>query len=125
MDTNSWRFQLHAASRRRMVNRIMVTFKRHLPFSGQEGLDELHKIAVRFEEKIYNAATSLVDYLQKISLKMLITEPRIAMPAAQAQAEVSMVFEKTDSDGWVGLALPIHSQLVCHVRVLQADVERI
>ncbi|CAH1427616.1 unnamed protein product [Lactuca virosa] len=70
MDTSNWRFQLQAASRRRMVNRIVVTLKRHLPCSGQEGLDELNKIAVRFEEKIYNDATSPVDYLQKISLKM-------------------------------------------------------
>ncbi|KAM7509728.1 hypothetical protein LguiB_008603 [Lonicera macranthoides] len=36
----------------------MDTSKRHLPFSGQEGLQELKKIAVRFEEKIYTAATS-------------------------------------------------------------------
>ncbi|XP_052620258.1 mediator of RNA polymerase II transcription subunit 15a isoform X3 [Lactuca sativa] len=75
MDTSNWRFQLQAASRRRMVNRIVVTLKRHLPYSGQEGLDELNKIAVRFEEKIYNAATSPVDYLQKISLKMQSMEP--------------------------------------------------
>ncbi|XP_023741923.1 mediator of RNA polymerase II transcription subunit 15a [Lactuca sativa] len=86
MDTSDWRFKLQAASRRRMVNRIMVTFKRHIPDSGQEGLDELNKIAVRFEEKMYNAATSPVDYLQKISLKMESMErPRIPMPAAQAQ----------------------------------------
>ncbi|CAI9284770.1 unnamed protein product [Lactuca saligna] len=75
MDTSNWRFQLQAASRRRMVNRIVVTLKTHLPYSGQEGLDELNKIAVRFEEKIYNDATSPVDYLQKISLKMQSMEP--------------------------------------------------
>lgn len=40
----------------------MDTLKRHLPFSGQEGLQELEKIAVRFEEKIYTAATSQVVY---------------------------------------------------------------
>ena len=38
----------------------METLKRHLPFSGQEGLQELKKIAARFEEKIYTAATSQV-----------------------------------------------------------------
>lgn len=38
----------------------MDTLKRHLPFSGQEGLQELMKIAVRFEGKIYDAATSQV-----------------------------------------------------------------
>lgn len=40
--------------------RRMDTLKRHLPFSGQEGLNELRKIAVRFEEKIFTAATSQV-----------------------------------------------------------------
>ena len=35
----------------------METLKKHLPVSIPEGLTELHKIAVRFEEKIYTAAT--------------------------------------------------------------------
>ena len=39
---------------------IIEILKRHLPFSGQEGLQELKKIAVRFEEKIYTAATNQV-----------------------------------------------------------------
>jgi PAX-interacting protein 1 len=38
----------------------METLKRHLLFSGQEGLQELKKVAVRFEEKIYTAATNQV-----------------------------------------------------------------
>ncbi|KAL6327921.1 hypothetical protein AAG906_027332 [Vitis piasezkii] len=36
----------------------MDMLKRHLPISGPEGLHELRKIAERFEEKIYSAATS-------------------------------------------------------------------
>ena len=36
------------------------TLKRHLPVQGQEGLNELRKIAVRFEEKTYAIATSQV-----------------------------------------------------------------
>ncbi|ONM03853.1 mediator of RNA polymerase II transcription subunit 15a isoform X3 [Zea mays] len=52
----------------------METLKKHLPVSVPEGLTELHKIAVRFEEKIYTAATSQSDYLRKISLKMLSME---------------------------------------------------
>ncbi|KAF2305529.1 hypothetical protein GH714_006211 [Hevea brasiliensis] len=47
------------------------TLKRHLPFSSEEGLLERKKIAVRFEEEIYDAATSQSDYLRKTSLKML------------------------------------------------------
>ncbi|CAA3010811.1 mediator of RNA polymerase II transcription subunit 15a isoform X1 [Olea europaea subsp. europaea] len=71
MDAGDWRTQLPADSRQRIVNKIMETLKRHLPFSGHEGLQELKKIAVRFEEKTYASATSQSDYLRKISLKML------------------------------------------------------
>lgn len=42
------------------INRMEV-LKRVLPFSGQEGLNELKKIAIRFEEKTYAAATSKVQ----------------------------------------------------------------
>ncbi|XP_054780522.1 mediator of RNA polymerase II transcription subunit 15a-like [Prosopis cineraria] len=54
----------------------LETLRRHLPVSGQDGLDELRKIAARFEEKIYDAATSQPDYLRKISLKMLTMEAK-------------------------------------------------
>jgi len=40
----------------------MEALKRHLPVSGPEGLQELKKIAVRMEEKIYTAAISQVLY---------------------------------------------------------------
>ncbi|CAH9092769.1 unnamed protein product [Cuscuta epithymum] len=56
----------------------METLKRHLLFSGQEGLQELKKIDVRFEEKIYVAATNQSNYLRKISLKMLSMETKSA-----------------------------------------------
>ncbi|KAE8680832.1 Mediator of RNA polymerase II transcription subunit 15a [Hibiscus syriacus] len=74
MDPGDWRAQLHPDSRQRIVNKIMDTLKRHLPFSGQDGLNELRKIAVRFEDKIFAAATSQTDYLRRISLKMLAME---------------------------------------------------
>jgi hypothetical protein len=41
----------------------MDTLKKHLPVSGSDGLHELSKIAQRFEDKIYNAATSQVHSL--------------------------------------------------------------
>ncbi|ONH99381.1 hypothetical protein PRUPE_6G027700 [Prunus persica] len=74
IDAGDWRSQLQPDSRQRIVNKITDTLKRHLPFSGQEGLQEIRKIAVRFEEKIHTAATSQSDYLRKISLKMLSME---------------------------------------------------
>ncbi|KAF1865797.1 hypothetical protein Lal_00021798 [Lupinus albus] len=76
MDTSEWRAQLMPDSRHRVVNKIMDTLKKHLPVSGPEGLLELRKIAQRFEEKIFTAATSQQDYLRKISLKMLTMETK-------------------------------------------------
>ncbi|KAF8029805.1 hypothetical protein BT93_E2281 [Corymbia citriodora subsp. variegata] len=77
LDRGDWRPHLPPDSRQRIVNKIMETLKRHLPVSGPEGLQELNKIAVRFEEKIYTAATSQSDYLRKISLKMLTMETKL------------------------------------------------
>ncbi|CAI0459423.1 unnamed protein product [Linum tenue] len=47
------------------------TIKRHLHFSGQEGLQQLKKIAELIEGKSYNAAASQSDYWHEISSKML------------------------------------------------------
>ncbi|CAL9133498.1 unnamed protein product [Musa acuminata var. zebrina] len=71
-----WRTQLQPEARHRIVNKIMETLKRHLPISVPEGLNELQKIAIRFEEKIYTAAANQSDYLRKISLKMLSMESK-------------------------------------------------
>ncbi|KAF2305527.1 hypothetical protein GH714_006205 [Hevea brasiliensis] len=80
IDTGDWRAQLQPDSRHRIVNKIMETLKRQVPFSGQEGLGELKIIAIRFEEKIYTAAISQSDYLRKISLKMLTLESKSQKP---------------------------------------------
>ncbi|KAJ0970363.1 hypothetical protein J5N97_023240 [Dioscorea zingiberensis] len=77
-----WRSQLQPESRHRIVNKIMETLQRHLPIPASEGLTELKKIAVRFEEKIHTAATSQTDYLRKISLKMLSMETKTQNPQA-------------------------------------------
>uniref|UniRef100_M1DJT8 Transcription cofactor n=1 Tax=Solanum tuberosum TaxID=4113 RepID=M1DJT8_SOLTU len=74
MDSGDWRTQLPSGSRERIVNKITKELKRHIPFSGQDGESELMKIAVKFEEKVYNAATSQEDYLRKIAIKMLTME---------------------------------------------------
>ncbi|GAY65148.1 hypothetical protein CUMW_239020 [Citrus unshiu] len=67
LDTGDWRTQLQPDSRQRIVNKIMDTLKRHLPFSGQDGLNELKKIAGRFEEKIYTAASSQLGPQSNVS----------------------------------------------------------
>eukprot|EP00250_Pteridium_aquilinum_P020898 c24983_g2_i2 orf=201-491(+) len=73
---SGWRAGLAQDSRNRIVNRIMDTLQRHTPLSGQDGVNELWKIANRFEEKIFYAATDQHDYLRRISLKMLNLETR-------------------------------------------------
>ncbi|CAL1354492.1 unnamed protein product [Linum trigynum] len=76
VDGGDWRATLQAASRQRIVNKIMEKIMRHIPYSGHEaeGLQELKQIAVRLEENNYTAATSQSDYLRKISIKMLTME---------------------------------------------------
>ncbi|XP_059309148.1 mediator of RNA polymerase II transcription subunit 15a-like isoform X1 [Lycium ferocissimum] len=82
-----WQTQLPPDTRQMIVNKIMETLMRHLPISAQEGVQELKKIAVRFEEKIYTAATSRHDYLRKISLKMLSMEKKYQNPNAHCPGE--------------------------------------
>ncbi|XP_022988932.1 mediator of RNA polymerase II transcription subunit 15a-like isoform X1 [Cucurbita maxima] len=82
VDAGDWRSQLQPDSRHQSINKIMETLKRILPVSGPEGLSELRKIAARFEEKIYTAATSESEYLRKIYVKMLIMEPNFETTTA-------------------------------------------
>ncbi|XP_042510282.1 mediator of RNA polymerase II transcription subunit 15a [Macadamia integrifolia] len=74
MDISNWRSHILPSARRRIVNKIKGTLMRHLTISSTEGLQELEKIAVRFEEKIYTASASQPEYLRRISLKMLMME---------------------------------------------------
>ncbi|PWA59852.1 hypothetical protein CTI12_AA387540 [Artemisia annua] len=94
LESGYWRAHLQADSRQRVINKIVETLERCIPMTGREGQQELKKMAERFEEKIYTAATSLFlpfalwyvarhfgtsfdlqsDYVRKISLKMLIME---------------------------------------------------
>lgn len=76
MDDN-WRATLAKINRDKIVSRIMDTLQRHMPHSGsEEGMNEIFRIAARFEEKIFYVATDQRDYLRKISLKMLNLEAR-------------------------------------------------
>ena len=40
--------------------RRLETLKKHLPFSGPEGINELKRIAVRFEEKVFSSSVHQV-----------------------------------------------------------------
>lgn len=96
--SDDWRTQLQPDSRERIVNKIMETLKRHLPFSGQDGLHELKKIAIRFEEKICSAASSQVDYLRKISLKMLTMDASSQNPMTSFVPSTSGGNDKNPAD---------------------------
>ncbi|KAJ4915904.1 Mediator of RNA polymerase II transcription subunit 15a [Raphanus sativus] len=76
MDTGDWRLHLPPDSREKIINKIVETLKNHLPNSGPEGINELRRIAARFEGKILSGAANPSDYLRKISIKMLTMETR-------------------------------------------------
>ncbi|KAI5079400.1 hypothetical protein GOP47_0004879 [Adiantum capillus-veneris] len=97
MKTN-WRAGLAQDSRNKIVSRIMETLQRHTPLAGQDGMSELWKIANRFEEEIFYAASDQHDYLRKISLEMLNLETRTqnalnggALPTSSAGPNQSSV----------------------------------
>ncbi|GMN49947.1 hypothetical protein TIFTF001_019113 [Ficus carica] len=51
MDNTDWKTWLQRGSRQRIVNKIMETLRKHLPFSGKEGLVELKQIAKRLNTR--------------------------------------------------------------------------
>ncbi|KAF6996960.1 hypothetical protein CFC21_013231 [Triticum aestivum] len=89
-----WRAQLQPEARSRIVERMMETLKTHLPVSEPEGLNELQKIAVRFEQNIYTEATNQSDYFWKISLKMLPMESK----TQQAPGNAHVIPNQNNSD---------------------------
>ncbi|ESQ35234.1 hypothetical protein EUTSA_v10006572mg [Eutrema salsugineum] len=97
MDTGDWRSQLPPDSRQKIVNKIMETLKKHLPFSGPEGINELRRIAARFEEKIYSGAVNQTDYLRKISMKMLTMETK-SQNAAGSSSSIPPANNATSMD---------------------------
>ncbi|XP_048614116.1 mediator of RNA polymerase II transcription subunit 15a-like [Brassica napus] len=74
MDTCDWRAQLPSDSREKIIGKIMETIRKQLPYSGPEEIKELRRIASKFEEKIFGCAANQLDYLGKISIKMLTME---------------------------------------------------
>ncbi|KAI3504532.1 hypothetical protein L1887_26081 [Cichorium endivia] len=85
MDMSNWRAQLQPDSRERMVNRIMDAMRIPNQVYGYEGLQELKKIAMSIEEKVFIAATSQSDYMRKICFNILTIETRSqnSMPDAK------------------------------------------
>ncbi|RCV32381.1 hypothetical protein SEVIR_6G258600v4 [Setaria viridis] len=109
-----WRSQLQPAARNRIVNKIMETLTKHIPVPPPlpEDLIELRKIAVRFEDKMYAAASSQSDYLRKIALKMLAVETYTKTQHNPGNAQVSPILKPSDpgssSKGKKGKKLRCH-----------------
>ncbi|XP_010462723.1 PREDICTED: mediator of RNA polymerase II transcription subunit 15a-like, partial [Camelina sativa] len=97
LDTGDWRTQLPPDSRQKIVNKIMETLKKHFPFSGPEGINELRRIAARFEEKIFSGAVNQTDYLRKISMKMLTMETK-SQNAAGSSSSIPAANNGTSMD---------------------------
>ncbi|QCE02137.1 mediator of RNA polymerase II transcription subunit 15a-like isoform X2 [Vigna unguiculata] len=130
MDTNDWRAQLPPDSRQRIVNKIMDTLKKHLPLSGHDGMNELRKIATRFEEKIFTAATSQPDYLRKISMKMLTMETKSQNTLANNQVGTSnkptdqgLVLQPQVHNLGQQHSVPLPSQMQSHQQLLSQNVQ--
>ncbi|KAF5815399.1 putative mediator complex subunit 15, KIX domain-containing protein [Helianthus annuus] len=101
MEFRDWRAQLQ---RKRIINKIMDTLKKHLPFSGYERLQELKKIAERVEREIHTAATSQSEYSRKVCFMMLTMETRLKNPMLSNSAAITIkAMQKLyllESDDW-------------------------
>ncbi|KAG0470380.1 hypothetical protein HPP92_017080 [Vanilla planifolia] len=104
-----WRSQLLPEARQGIVNKIMDTLRRHLPVAVPEGMNELQKIALRFEEKIYTVAVNQSDYLRKISLKMLSMESKT--PQTAPMNPQSGVIQNSADAGSVGVPPQVNNQV--------------
>ncbi|CAH8322042.1 unnamed protein product [Eruca vesicaria subsp. sativa] len=64
---------LYLCSRERIVNKITEQLQKHLPYSTPE---EIRRIAVKFEEKLFSSVVNQTGYLRSISMKMLTVETK-------------------------------------------------
>ncbi|KAI3690516.1 hypothetical protein L2E82_48583 [Cichorium intybus] len=100
MESGDWRSQLQADSRKRIMNRIMDTLRSHMQVYSDEGLQELRKIAVSIEEKVFIAATSESDYMRKVCFKILTIETRSQYAANSVTVNPSALLDFTNGEDW-------------------------
>ncbi|OMP01461.1 putative transcription cofactor [Corchorus olitorius] len=70
MNTVDWRSQLSLDYRKKIMTLLIKKLEQTIPFSGQRGLIELKKFAIKLEHKIFADSTSQPDYLKRVSDKM-------------------------------------------------------
>ncbi|KAL6338835.1 hypothetical protein AAG906_023985 [Vitis piasezkii] len=122
MDANNWRTQLLPDARERIVNRIMSTLVKNFPSSKQQALSEVKNIAVRFEEKIYNTATSQKDYLRRISVKMLSIHTAPQNTAANVSPSNSVDTDAISTDPEQSPLAPLANQSQAHQELLSQNL---
>ncbi|XP_014506130.1 uncharacterized protein LOC106765876 isoform X2 [Vigna radiata var. radiata] len=118
---------LHPETRQMNIDKMVDLLKRHLPDSGQDVLPELHMIAQRFEEKIFNAATSLPDYLLKISSKMHSMETGCQCTKANPPNQVTYIKVEAQQSDTQTVIVPTPSpniSLKRHQHQMDNDNER-
>ncbi|KAG6423178.1 hypothetical protein SASPL_113566 [Salvia splendens] len=110
-----WRTQLPPGSRHRIVDKMLEMLKKHIPFAGEEGLQDLQETALRCEERIFIKATSQSDYLRKITSKMLGVEMRsqkLRLNPLQSNAA------STSTNSQDPTSQSMHSQIQSHAQQL-------
>ncbi|CAI7881606.1 unnamed protein product, partial [Closterium sp. NIES-53] len=81
-----WRTRLPREKRQILVKRIMESLQK---FTSAPDMNELHRVAASFEQKIFSMATNQDDYLWRISQKMLYIKSKGHMLQAQAAGGTS------------------------------------
>ncbi|KAH6757115.1 Melibiase family protein [Perilla frutescens var. hirtella] len=83
MEVSDWRNQLQSESRTRIVNKIVETLKRHLPFSGLDGALEVERIAVR----------CLMRRLLMLHQRLRMLQHRLMRSFTRCAPEIEKLFE--------------------------------
>ncbi|KAK9290114.1 hypothetical protein L1049_008278 [Liquidambar formosana] len=69
-EVEDWRSELKPEVREKIVNEVIEKLKNHVPSSDPNTLNEINKVAVKFEEKIYHTARTKDGYLIAICKKI-------------------------------------------------------
>ncbi|CAN6697310.1 unnamed protein product [Malus baccata var. baccata] len=90
MDPVNWRTKFPAESREKVVNKVLSTLMKRVPFSEHEKhMSDYKRISVNFEEKVYMVSRDQQEYILRIKSKLeeLESSPKNLNPGgAQGQS---------------------------------------
>ncbi|ONK63819.1 uncharacterized protein A4U43_C07F19270 [Asparagus officinalis] len=90
----NWRDGIPQGGRQRIVNKIMELLQTHeRTYVPSDHLDVLREVATKYEDRAYTTASSVSDYLEVISLKVLTIRARQeqAQPSAPVNPAISNI----------------------------------